>query len=263
MNSLTIREVPSMEYVMKDLENVQKMCAMLMRTKHYQKLGEDGIFAIVLKARSLNIDIFDALNGSLYYLQGKVSMSSEMMNALIRSKGHSITKDKSSDDTICILHGKRADNGNEWTVSFSMADAKRAGLARGLYEKYPPAMLYNRCMSMLARQLFPDEIKGVSYTNEELIEIKNSDRQKIIENTIETVELITDEQATELLDILSECDEGYRKAVMSFIAKPPINANSISDLPAAMYARVKIAAVAKREEARKTTEQPEQIAVGE
>lgn len=174
---MNLPAVNSIEKNLAEVQQMQKLCDMLMTTKHYQKLGQDGVFAIVAKAKSLNVDPLDALNGGLYYVQGKVGMSTEMMAYLIRQQGHSISKDPKSDDKIVILHGKRADNGDTWTVSFSWQDAIRAGLAKNMYERYPQIMLYNRAMSMLARQLFPDVIKGAGYTHDELKEIAGGNLQ--------------------------------------------------------------------------------------
>lgn len=146
--------------VVEDLQNTHKMCQALMQTPHYKKMGAEGIFAIVQKAKAMKLNPLEALNGGMYCVNGKVEMSSIMMATLIRNAGHSFTKDKRSDDTICILHGKRKDNGDTWTESFSIADAKRAGIYKNTWEKFPRNMLFARALSNLARQLFPDVIGG-------------------------------------------------------------------------------------------------------
>lgn len=148
------------ETMMLDIQNTQKMCNLLMQSPHYKKIGTEGIFAIVEKAKSIGFSPMEALNGGMYFVQGKVEMTASMMNHLIRQDGHSITKDKKSDDTICILHGKRRDNGDTWVESFSIEDAKKAGIYRNQWLKYPKDMLFARALSRLARQLYPDIIKG-------------------------------------------------------------------------------------------------------
>lgn len=148
------------QVVMEDLQNTQKMCQALMQTPHYKRIGAEGIFAIVQKAKALKLNPMDALNGGMYCVNGKVEMSANMMALLIRKAEHSFTKDKRSDDTICILHGKRKDNGDTWTESFSIADAKRAGIYKNTWEKFPRNMLFARALSNIARQLFPDVIGG-------------------------------------------------------------------------------------------------------
>lgn len=206
MNSQIAVKEENMDYMIKEIQEMQNMCAQLMKTKHYQAMGEAGMFAIIQKAKSLNINALEALNGGLYYVQGKVGMSSEMMASLIRQKSHSIIKDPKSDSTVCILHGKRADNGDTWTITFSMDDARRAGLAKNMYEKYPAIMLYNRAMSMLARQLFPDVIKGAGYTMDELKEIKENNPilQLVSVNEVPEITYTKEEEDENLNKYLSE-----------------------------------------------------------
>jgi len=251
----------STEVVMRDIESIQALCQQLMKTKHYAAMGEAGIFAVVQKAKSLGINPLEALNGGLYYVQGRVGMSSEMMASLIRLRGHSITKDEKSDNGLCVLHGRRSDTGDTWTVSFSMEDARRAGLARGMYDKYPGVMLYNRAMSMLARQLFPDIIKGAGYTRDELVEITRSapaveaTRDEVYEPE---VKVITEEQGDELVELLSECEEEYREQVMSFLKRAPLSVTSLYDLPVGLYDRVRGAAL-KKAESRKNERMQQEI----
>jgi hypothetical protein len=163
-----------------EFEKIQDVCRKLMSTRHYQAFGESGIHAIIARAKALGIHPFEALNGGFYCINGKVGMSTEMMAALVRKRGHSITKDPKSDNEICILHGKRSDSGDTWTCTFSKQDALTAGLWNGTtWKKYPGIMLYNRCMSMLFRQLFPDLSLGAGYVEDELKEIAKVDEYKL------------------------------------------------------------------------------------
>lgn len=156
-----------------ELAQSKELCRQLLETPHYKKMGPEGIFAIVQKANSVKINPLEALNGGMYFVNGKVEMSSSMMMQLVRQAGHSVTKDKRSDDTVCILHGKRRDNGDTWTESFSVEDAKRAGIYRNMWEKYPRNMLFARALSNLCRQLFTDVIKGC-YVEGEIMPIETS-----------------------------------------------------------------------------------------
>lgn len=139
-----------------DIDYVTTAAQKLMKAPHYAKMGQDGIFAIVQCARSLGMNPLQALNGGLYYLNGKVGMSAEMMTAMIRKAGHSIVVDPKTCDEVCVLHGKRADNGDTCTVTFSLADAKKAGIYKNTWEKYPGDMCFARAVSKLKRRLFSD-----------------------------------------------------------------------------------------------------------
>lgn len=260
-----------------EIENTKKICELLSQTPHYKKMGIDGIYAIVAKARSLNVNPMDALNGGLYYVQGKVGMSSEMMASLIRQRGHSIMKDAKSSNDICVLHGRRADNGDTWTVSFSMQDASRAGIANAMYGKYPAIMLYNRALAILARQLFPDVIKGAAYTMDELHEASAIKLQEYNKDCLSSKELsskISEEQTAEIEEILCECSIEYQEQVRSFVRKLS-KEGTLDQLPIQYYDRLKKAALARREEAKnvinvqsetadtEVKSEPAQIAVGE
>lgn len=168
MNNELVKTEGSSLDLLTELQATEKLVQALMASKHYSKMGTEGIYAVVQKAKSMGINPLDALNGGCYYVQGKVEMSSQMMNRLIRSKGHSIRQGDNSSKTCCVLHGKRADNGDSWTVSFDIEDAKRAGIYKpnGVWEKYPSVMCFNRALSMLARQLFPDVIVDCYVTGE-------------------------------------------------------------------------------------------------
>ena len=237
------------EMLMKDLQNTQKMCAMLMETPHYRNIGSQGIFAIVEKAKSIGVNTMDALNGGMYFVQGKVELSSAMMNQLIRGAGHSITKDKKSDETICILHGRRADNGDTWSESFSISDAQKAGIYKNQWLKYPKDMLFARALSRLARQLFPDVIKGC-YVQGEIGDAPafnaHVSYQPEVECTVVERDTITEEQAEELHELIGD-DESYRKCVMNFIKKQ-LGADTFLGMTRSIYDKILPVATRKNEE---------------
>lgn len=253
--SLTIQPEANNDNILAKIETMQKCVKALLQTKHYQVMGEAGIFAILQKAESLGMPQMEALNGGLYVVNGKVGMSTEAMASMIRSKGHSVTKDPKSNNSICILNGRRADNGDTWSCSFSLEDAKRAGLMKNLFEKYPGIMIYNRCMSMLARQLFPDVIKGAGYTLDELKEIADSRGSHVPYTAapiLETAEVIiprvSQEQADELMELLEYCEEDYKASVMKVIQAAPYNAQSLYEFPLALYDRCIKTSRLKKEE---------------
>jgi len=244
--------VKDADVIMKDLQNTQKMCQMLMATPHYKRMGGEGIFAIVEKAKSIGVNPMDALNGGMYFVQGKVEMTAAMMNQLIRSCGHSITKDKKSNDTECILHGKRADNGDTWVESFSLEDAKKAGIYRNQWLKYPKDMLFARALSRLARQLFPDVIKGCYVQGEisdapplhepvESVECTPQNESEKLEYTPN----ITEDEANKLDELIGD-DTKYRQCVMNFIRKQ-FQAENLIDMPRDVYEKILPVATSKYE----------------
>lgn len=221
-HAVALKSAPKLPSLMEEFNQTKELCLELLKTKHYQAMGEAGIFAIVQKANSLGINPLEALNGSMYFVQGKVELSSIMMAKLIRAKGHSITLDKNSNNEICILHGKRKDNGDTWKVSFSIEDAKRAGIYKqgGPWSKYPDTMCYNRALSKLARQLFPDEI-GNCYIEGEIRDAPplydNVEETKVEEFPVDEVVSSLEPAEIEEIEELIGDDEERRKSVLYFI----------------------------------------------
>ncbi len=135
---------------------------------------ESKIFMVLLAARELGISPMLALNGGIWNIQGKIEISARLMNAMIRRGGH--TMKIVSTSTECTITGKRIDTGEEHTETFTMAMAEKAGLSKSnVWQKYAEDMLYNRCMSRLARRLFPDVI-GTAYVEGEVKEAKDIER---------------------------------------------------------------------------------------
>lgn len=130
----------------------------------------ESVYAAVLYGDELGLGPMQSLN-SIHVIEGKPSIAPELMRALVMKAGHRIDV-KEASGTKVSLWGKRADNGSEATVTWTMDDARNAGLAgRGAWKTYPRAMLLARATSELCRMLFADIIAGLSYTPEEAASI--------------------------------------------------------------------------------------------
>lgn len=172
----------------------QTMAKQAVGSKMYRGLGDEfAVMSIMLAARELDIPPMAALNGGINLINGKTEISARMMAALIIRRGHSISIEEST-DISCALKGKRS-CGQIQIETFTIEEAKTAGLVKpgGGWQKWPKDMLYARCMSRLARRLFPDVI-GMGYVEGEIQEnvkrpvvdnFDNSDKE--IEATVEQI----------------------------------------------------------------------------
>lgn len=125
-----------------------------------------AMMACILTGRALGIDDMHALR-SIYVVDGKATLSAELMVTLVRRAGHSITGSMS--DREATATGRRADNGDEMTVTWTIEMAQRAGLAnKQNWKNYPEAMLWSRAVSQLVRMLFSDVLLGLAYTADEM-----------------------------------------------------------------------------------------------
>lgn len=130
----------------------------------------EAAVAIMMKGNEIGFKPMQAF-AHIHVINGKTGLSAEGMLALIHLK---CPKAKilfqQLDNEVCRIAANRP--GELATIfTFLIEDAKRAGLLGkpgGNWEKYPRAMLRSRCISEMARTLFPDIITGFSYTPEEL-----------------------------------------------------------------------------------------------
>jgi hypothetical protein len=163
-------------------------------SKFFNNLGGlPGIFSIMLYAKELGVMPMQAVMGGMHSIMGKVQIAPQLMNAMIRKAGHKMKID--SNDQRCIIEGTRKDTGETCTVSFSIEDAKKAGLYKdnGGWAKYPSDMCFARAISRLARRLFPDVI-GMAYVEGEV----EADDEKETKSTIEAPTIDTEPSEAEL-----------------------------------------------------------------
>ena len=170
----------------------------------------DQAMIIALKGRELGIPPMLAFS-HINVINGKPTMSAELMVSMIyeNCKGAVINILK-NDNESCIIETKRP-GGKMQTFSFTFEDAKKAGLLeKDVWKKYLSDMLYSRCASRMARKVFPDAIRGISYTPEELSDDVTMDETtgEIVLNELPKQAKIEEPKKTsidELYEMLSQC----------------------------------------------------------
>jgi len=253
MNSLAkIEPIRGVDAIINDVENINSMCKKLMQTKYYQKMGEDVIFAICMAAKSNGICIQEALNGELYYVQGRVGMGYEAMNKYIRMAGHSVTI-KHHDDKSCTLVGRRKDTGDTAEVTYDFNDAKRAGKT---YDKHPKAMYFARALSMLKRFLFPDVLTKIY----EKGELEDFDKMPVVDWKEEPEPKISTQQAVELAELMCLVDPQVKENALKFIFEK-FKIEMIDDLPVKEFDRIKNMLEMRRDEYQKKLAEAEMLNV--
>ena len=101
--------------------------------------------AIILAGRELGMPPMRSLR-SIFLVKGKITESADSQLARFKTDGGR-AKFTTLDDTRAVLWLKHP-NGDEHTESFTMEDAKRAGLvSSGMYSKFSKAMLRSRAIT--------------------------------------------------------------------------------------------------------------------
>jgi hypothetical protein len=125
-----------------------------------------NILVAALTGRTFGWDAMTAMRNG-HVIEGTWSIKPEAMLALVRRAGHSVAGESTTEGAT--VTGRRSDTGDEMTVSFTLDDARRAGLVnKNTWKQYPQSMCWARAVSQLCRMLFADVTLGLSYTPEEL-----------------------------------------------------------------------------------------------
>jgi hypothetical protein len=162
------------------------------------------IMACIATGRELGLGDMESLR-LIDVVDGRPALRAEAMVKLARRRGHSITADYG--EGRVTVNGKRVDNGDVMSVTWTLSMAKRAGLdQKTSWRRYPEAMLWARAVSQLCRMLFPDVLGGVSQTPDE-------------------VELTPDERVQEITDIaVSDDDQPYEVVEPPEVGPAPLGA---------------------------------------
>jgi hypothetical protein len=157
-----------------ELKVLREYVEIASSTGKYRHFGRDGsekgtMLLILLTARELGVPLMGALNGGVQIVKGKTELSVHMKTYKILQGGNTLKSWYSEDGKTCFVTGVRKDSGFSLTESFSLDDAKRAGLTgNDSWRKYPKEMLYARALSRVSNKLFPDVVGGQTYAYGEI-----------------------------------------------------------------------------------------------
>lgn len=126
---------------------------------------------VILQAgREMGLQPIEALN-SLYFVNGKVAMYGEAVPLQIIRCGHFIDWGECNEKTATVTL-KRGDTGKTMTTTFTMEMAVERGYTKNeLYKKFPENMLKWRALSMTAKFLMPDALRGMGIKEDLEIEV--------------------------------------------------------------------------------------------
>lgn len=150
------------------------------RIEHAKVVAQSSLIPAEYRGKPADIvwamDIGDALGvpytqvmQSMVVARGKMTMSADLMGAVVRRAGHKLRLREDGDSVTATLI--RADDSDyEFTVTWDKAKAQAAGLwgSRGPWQQYPRQMLRARAITEVCRQGASDALAGTVYTPEEL-----------------------------------------------------------------------------------------------
>ena len=111
-----------------------------------------SLMAAGLLGRRFGWDIItSAMN--IEVVSGNPQLKVHALVGLIRARGHRINGEATNE--AATVEGQRVDTGETMTVTFTMEDGRRAGVAAN-WGKYPADHLWAKAVRRLARRLFAD-----------------------------------------------------------------------------------------------------------
>jgi len=120
-----------------------------------------AITATILYGDELGIGPMQSL-ASIAIVEGRPSPSAELLRGLIFAAGGELWYEEATDTRVKVL-GRRKGSTNTTAVTWTIDQAKRAGLAgRQNWRSYPRQMLTARATAELARLIWPDVVRGLA-----------------------------------------------------------------------------------------------------
>jgi len=155
-----------------ELETLGRMCA---ASGFFQDSREAAQAMVKIAAgQELGLAPIQAMTG-INVIKGRITLSANLMAALIKRAGYRIrVKWEGSQAVALTIFDPQGEELGE--SSFSLQDAKQAGLSGGNWSKYPRNMLYARAVSNAARWYAPEVLTGC-YLPDELEDISIAPRQ--------------------------------------------------------------------------------------
>jgi len=174
MQALVKKEEPRELPEIKGLSTLERAAEYIVRSGLFGVNRKEQAITLMLLAQAEGIHPIQAIK-EYHILQGRPAMRADAMLARFQAAGGKVTWHELS-DTRCSATFEHP-QGGKVTITWTMEDAKRAGLldkknkdgSPNNWEKYPRQMLRARVISEGVRTVFPGIIVGI-YTPEEVAE---------------------------------------------------------------------------------------------
>lgn len=143
------------------LDEAATLARYAVASRLYSVSSPEAALMILLTGKDLGLTASQSLR-AVYVVNGKPVVSSDAMVAAIRRSGLAASW-RVVETTVerCTITTKRVGEDQPESETFTLDDAKRAGLDRkDVWRAYPRDMLRHRCAAALARRVYPDVILG-------------------------------------------------------------------------------------------------------
>ena len=125
----------------------------------------EAAFTVIMTGRELGLTAMQSIR-SIHVIKGKAMLSADLVAALVKTRGDVCRYFRMVESTneVARYETLRVGEPAPTTMAFTIEDAKRAhltGKPESNWSKYPAAMLRARCITSLARAVYPDLAMGL------------------------------------------------------------------------------------------------------
>jgi hypothetical protein len=215
----------------------------------------EAAFAIIATGRELGLTAMQSLR-SIHVIEGKPTLSADLVAALVKSRADVCEWFRlvRSDAQVATYQTKRRGEPEPTTMSFSWEDAQRAGVTgKDNWRKYPAAMLRARCITALARAVYPDLAMGI-YDPDEIGDVTPAPgNYEVVATDLPQSPKEDTEAFGNALDKLAEC---ATVGQVNAVAKQIAAAHKAGRLTDAQLEGLKVAVASKRASLAKPAPEP-------
>lgn len=153
-----------------DIESAYRLAKAFYNGRLYGKFASpEAIFTVIVKARELGLKVTTALDG-FHIIEGKPSASADMIRSLAeRHPDCEYFRMIESTPESSTWETKHRRHPEPTRYTYTLAEARQAGLTSGNWSKRPRDMVTKTAASKLARIVYPGAVMGL-YCPEELDE---------------------------------------------------------------------------------------------
>jgi hypothetical protein len=207
----------------------------------------EAAFAIIATGRELGLTAMQSLR-SIHIIEGKPTLSADLIAALVKSRPDVCLYFRmvESTATVARFQTHRKGEPEPTDMTFSIEDAKVAGVTgKDNWKKYPAAMLRARCITALARAVYPDLAMGL-YDPDEVTPDATPVVQRVyeVEPPKAAPAPVDDAMFAKLCD---RVDAAENAAALNAVASATVKAHKARQITDAHLSQLKAAVTAKRE----------------
>lgn len=206
----------------------------------------EAAFAIIAAGRELGLTAMQSLR-SIHIIEGKPTLSADLIAALCKSRPDVCVYFRlvESTDRIARYETQRRGEPAPTSMSFTIEDAQRAGVTgKDNWKKYPAAMLRARCITALARAVYPDLAMGVYDPDEVVAEPVYAGPAEVVPRPAQREEPRVDPRAFQ--DLCDRVDQAETVGALNAIAKDAARAAKSGVITASHLETLKDGVVRKR-----------------